>query len=198
MALENPDEDIQESLEILNREVMTSEHIISSLLEFSHPEPAIHRKVDINELLQQVIADATLPESIGVVTHLDTSLPLVQADPQQLEVIFDKLIRNAVQAMSSLPEGKGQLVIKSTKLDDDWLAVSIKDNGMGISPENLSRLFEPLFTTKAKGIGLGLALSKILIEENGGIIKVNSDGVPGQGTTFTVQLPLNIKTKADI
>jgi len=196
MALENPDEDVKESLEILDREVMTSELIIASLLEFSHPEPAIRRKVEINELLQQVIADATLPKSINIVTHLDTSLPPVQADPQQLEVIFDNLVRNAIQAMSSPLEDKGRLDIKSTRLDDDWMAVSIKDNGVGISPENLQRLFEPLFTTKAKGIGLGLALSKILIEENGGIIKAESNGVPGQGSTFTVQLPLTTKNNS--
>jgi signal transduction histidine kinase len=195
MALENPDDDIKESLKILNQEVMTSEHIISSLLEFSHPEPAIRHEVDINEFLQQVIAEITLPDNIEVVTHLDTSLPPTQADPQQLEVIFDNLIRNAIQAMSLAKNEPGQLNIESNKSDDNWLTVSIKDTGVGISPENLPRLFEPLFTTKAKGIGLGLALAKLLTEENGGIIKVQSSGVPGQGSVFMVQLPLTTKAK---
>jgi len=190
MALENPDDDVKESLKILNQEIITSEHIISSLLEFSHPEPAIRRRLDINELLQQVIAAATLPHNIEVITHLEPSLPPVQADPQQLEVVFENLIRNSVQAMQFTKARKGQLIIKSIRLGDDSLAVFIKDTGVGISSENLPKLFEPLFTTKAKGIGLGLALSKLLVEENGGIIKVQSDGIPGQGSTFTIQLPL--------
>ena len=68
--------------------------------------------------------------------------------------------------------------------------VSFADTGVGISKENFGRLFEPLFTTKAKSIGLGFALVKTLVETNGGIIEVESDGVPGQGSVFTVKIPI--------
>jgi signal transduction histidine kinase len=194
MSLDNSNSDVAESLKILNREVKTSEHIINTLLEFAYPEPAIRRRIDLNELLQQIILETTLPENIEFINQLDPLLPPVYADPEQLEVVFHNLVRNAVQAMSVSNETKGQLSTKSTAVDKAWVIVSVKDTGVGISPEILDKLFEPLFTTKAKGIGLGLALSKILIEENGGIIKVESSGLPGQGSTFTVYLPLSNET----
>jgi signal transduction histidine kinase len=71
-----------------------------------------------------------------------------------------------------------------------WLLIAIKDTGAGITPENMKKLFEPLFTTKAKGIGLGLAVSKKLVEANGGRIEVESE--VGKGSTFTVYLPIHV------
>ena len=98
-------------------------------------------------------------------------------------LVDGNLIRNAVQAM---PDG-GRLTL-SSRADAEWVRVSCRDTGVGIPPENLERIFEPLFTTKAKGIGLGLALVKTLVEAHGGTIKVESE--PGTGSTFTVHLPL--------
>ena len=100
--------------------------------------------------------------------------------------VFENLIRNAIQAM---PNG-GQLTINSVVHGPEDLAISIADTGEGIPKENLEKLFEPLFTTKAKGFGLGLALVKMLVEGHDGIIEVKSDGVAGNGSTFTVKLPL--------
>ena len=85
--------------------------------------------------------------------------------------------------------GGGQLKIKSATQSPDWIAITISDTGEGIPQENISKLFEPLFTTKAKGIGLGLALVKTLIERHDGTISVES--VMGKGTTFVIKLPVN-------
>ncbi|MBU0491504.1 MAG: HAMP domain-containing histidine kinase, partial [Chloroflexi bacterium] len=85
----------------------------------------------------------------------------------------------------------GQLVVKTFN-EAGWVAVSFNDTGVGIPAENLTKLFEPLFTTKAKGMGLGLAVTKTLVEGHGGTISVASPGVPGQGSTFTVRLPLGV------
>lgn len=189
MMLENSSPDIKESLDILNQEVMNSKHIINSLLEFTHPEPAITRWIDINEILLNVIARRTIPDHITLLNQLSTSPLLVEVDPEHMETIFNNLIHNAIQAMSPPIWQGGQLIIES-KTVDEWGMVSIKDTGVGIGPESQNKLFEPLFTTKAKGIGLGLALSKILIEENNGIINVKSEGVPGRGSEFTIRLPL--------
>ena len=91
--------------------------------------------------------------------------------------------------MLPLTEEQGQLEIKSEYLDPNWIAISVTDTGVGIPPENLDKLFEPLFTTKAKGIGLGLALVKMLVEGHGGTIEVES--TEGKGSIFTVKLPAN-------
>jgi signal transduction histidine kinase len=94
------------------------------------------------------------------------------------------LILNAVQAM---PEG-GQLTVKSEVPSPEWVAVSVADTGVGVPEEHLDKLFEPLFTTKAKGVGLGLAVVKSLVDGHGGTIEVQSK--VGKGSTFTVRLPI--------
>jgi PAS domain S-box-containing protein len=189
MALEEPDPDVKETLEILQKEVRTSEMIISSLLDFARTKPPTRRKVDINDVVQEALSRTTVPENVEVVSQLDGTLPIILADPDQLGQVFGNIILNAIQAM---PEG-GQLVVKTSEVSEklpksEWVAVSFTDTGVGIAEENLGKLFEPLFTTKAKGIGLGLAVTKTLVQGHGGTIEVQSE--LGKGTTFTVQLPI--------
>ncbi len=123
-------------------------------------------------------------------------------DPRQMEQVLGNLVVNACQAMTGaenkaskkdggrlvinawLVAGKGRRTVSGKS---GSIAVSVKDTGTGIAPENMKKLFEPLFTTKLKGIGLGLAVSKRLIEVNGGSIQVES--VPGQGSEFIIYLP---------
>jgi len=97
------------------------------------------------------------------------------------------LVTNALQAM---PQG-GEINI-SSEVKDKNIEVKIKDTGVGIPPKNLEKLFTPLFTTKSKGIGLGLSNVKNIVEKHGGTIQVQSE--EGKGTTFTIQLPLRIES----
>jgi PAS domain S-box-containing protein len=191
MVLENPEPDVGEALGILTREVETSENIISSLLDFARSRAPVRRKVDLNHAVQEALARTDVPQNVEVKTQLDQALPTILADPDQLGQVFGNLILNAVQAMTQpssigLPQG-GRLNIQSLIPFPDWVSVSFADTGVGIPPENLHRLFEPLFTTKAKGIGLGLAIVKALVERHGGKVEVQSE--VGQGSTFTVSLP---------
>lgn len=187
MALEKPEPEVKETLEILNKEVATSEHIISSLLDFARPKPPTRQKVEINHLLQEALSRTNVPEKIKVVSKLDESLPQILADPEQLGQVFRNLILNAIQAM---PDG-GQLEISSEVSTSAQVAISFADTGVGIPEDNLEKLFEPLFTTKAKGIGLGLAITKTLVEGHKGTIEVQSK--LGKGSIFTVRLPLEEK-----
>jgi PAS domain S-box-containing protein len=194
MVLERPDSEVKEALKILEQAVGTSERIISSLLDFARPKVPLQRKVDINNVVRQVLSriDLPNPQKIEVALQLDETLPAILVDPDQLGQAFDHIILNAIQAMSP-PEGKGgQLVIESKRLDGESILVSITDTGVGIAEENQGRLFEPLFTTKAKGIGLGLALAKTLVETNRGSIEVKSEN--GRGSTFKVRLPVQPAT----
>ena len=188
MVIENPEPEVKESLEILDREVATSESIISSLLDFARTKPPTPQKVNITEVVRKSLNRISVPKNIEVVNQLDPPLPTIMADPNQLDQVFVNLILNGIQAM---PESGGRLVVKSEVKKPDWIAVSVTDTGEGIPEENMEKLFEPLFTAKAKGIGLGLAISKTLVEGNNGTIEVKSKA--GVGSTFTVNLPTLVK-----
>jgi signal transduction histidine kinase len=184
MALEKPEPEVKETLEILEKEVATSERIISSLLGFARPRAPVRRKVHVNEVIQEALSRTDIAENVELVSQLDESVPTILADPDQLAQVFGNLILNGVQAML---EG-GKLTIKSKVESPNWVVVSVADTGVGIPEENLGKLFEPLFTSKAKGIGLGLAITKALVEGHGGTIEVES--VEGKGSMFVVKLPL--------
>jgi signal transduction histidine kinase/streptogramin lyase len=151
MVLEKPLPEVKETLEILEKEVTTSDRIISSLLDFARSRPPRKQKVNINNIIQEAIFRINVPETIEVKSQIEEFIPTIIADPDQLGQIFGNILLNAIQAM---PEG-GQLMIKTEALSPDWVTVSITDTGVGIPRENLEKIFEPLFTSKAKGIGLG-------------------------------------------
>ena len=111
----------------------------------------------------------------------DDSLP-VNADAEQVGRAFANIIANAVQSMN-----KGGKLKIDTGTEDGYAWARFEDTGCGIPEENLEKIFQPLFTTKPRGIGLGLAITKGLIEQNGGAIEVSSQ--PEKGTTFIVRLP---------
>ncbi len=199
MALPEPEPDVRETLDILNKEVETSEKIISSLLDYARAKPPTRRKVDVNHVIQEALARITVPQNVEIVIKLDAALPTILADPDQLAQVFGNLTLNAIQALT-LPSAvgtpnDGQLTIQtlagsvgpSLISSPGWVSVSFSDTGVGIPAENLDKLFEPLFTTKAKGIGLGLAIVKTLVEGHEGKIEVESQ--VSQGSTFRVTLP---------
>jgi signal transduction histidine kinase len=184
MVLEEPTPEVQEALGILTRKVKTAEKIINSLLDVARDKPPARREIDLNHVVQEALSSTAVPERVEVTAQLDETIPTILADPDQLVQVFGNLILNAAQAM---PEG-GRLAIRSQISEPGWVSVSISDTGVGIPPKNLDKLFEPLFTTKAQGIGLGLALVKSLIERHGGKIEVQSQ--VGQGSVLTVILPI--------
>jgi len=185
--VEEPDPEVKETLEILEKEVGTSEAIISSLLDFARAKSPTKRKISVNEILQETLSRTAVPNNIEVLQEISETLPKILADPDQLGQVFGNVILNGIQAMT---EG-GQLTIKSEAPAPGRISVSITDTGVGIPEEQLNKLFEPLYTSKAKGIGLGLAIVKILVEGHGGTIEVESE--PGKGSTFTVKLPTGME-----
>jgi signal transduction histidine kinase len=187
MVIENPDPQLKESLKILEKEVANSERIITSLLDFARSRPPLKRELNINDIIREVLSGTNVPENIEVKSQFAGSMPTIMADPAQLVQLFANIILNAIQSMD---EG-GQLIIKSEAPDPDRVVVSIADTGIGIPEENAGKIFEPLFTTRAKGIGLGMAITKTFVEGHGGTIEVQSE--PGKGSTFSVNLPMGKK-----
>jgi two-component system sensor histidine kinase AtoS len=178
-----PEED--KAVAILKSGVEKSDQIVDSLLKVARPAPSSRREVDINEIVRDALADARIPENVDSVTQLDVSLPEIMADAGQLNVILDNLIRNAIQAM---PDG-GQLKVTTGTRDGKWIVVSVADTGVGIPEADQKKLFEPLFTKRSGGMGLGLALVRSLTEGHGGHVELESE--VGKGSAFSVYLPIN-------
>jgi len=185
MIIKEPGPKVEKSLDQLEQEVARSDRIITSLLDFARQKPPGLRAVNVSDIVGQALSQIDVPDRVEVVTHLDDAVPLVPADPDQLAQVFSNIALNGFQAM---PEG-GRVTVRVEALDPGWVHASIADTGVGLSPENMEKVFQPLFTTKATGIGLGLALSKTIVEAHGGTIGVESE--PGKGSTFTVRLPVD-------
>jgi signal transduction histidine kinase len=131
-----------------------------------------------------------VPDGIVVRRDLNSAV-ILEVDPERLGQALASLMENAVHALTAAnwqpPEGRQRCIAVRTELTEDKVRVTVADNGCGIPPENLSRIFEPLFTTKNFGVGLGLPLAKQIVEFHGGTIAVAS--APGEGSTFTITLP---------
>jgi signal transduction histidine kinase/HAMP domain-containing protein len=201
MVLSETDETTREYLDIISSEVRGAEKIISGILDFSRTRLPEREEIAASDLVAQVLERRPPPEDVEVITEIPSDLPPVFVDPRQINQVLLNLVTNAYQAM---PDG-GRLIIAATVSSDlspisnfqspisnlqslISISISITDTGCGIPQENLEKVFEPLFSTKAKGIGLGSAVSKNLVEANGGSIEVESE--VGKGSTFTVKLPL--------
>jgi PAS domain S-box-containing protein len=181
-------EKIRQYHAMIEQEVHNSEKIINDLLDFARGVTAQREPVAVAELMEHVLKRFPAPASVQVALNLPADLPKVYADPRQMEQVLGNLVVNAYQSMAN----GGMLSVSSEQSSvgsGQWVRISVKDTGNGISAENLPKLFEPLFTTKVTGIGLGLAVSKKLVEANAGRIAVQSEA--GQGSTFTVYLAMD-------
>ena len=117
---------------------------------------------------------------------------MVNADREQLHMAFKNIVKNALEAM----DGKGTLTVAIQSTNEGYAEVSFADTGQGIAAENLERVFEPLFTTKATGIGFGLSITKMIINKHGGVIEATSE--PGKGATIVLRLPLYIEAGKEV
>lgn len=169
MRLRNADEKLKKHLRIMEREITVTDKIISELLSFTRGKRPSLQKAQVNTIIQDALSRIMVPEKVTVVTELAEGLPSLMADSDQIEQVFINMISNAVQAMSN----EGRLEI-ATRMDDGFVVTEFTDTGCGVSEENMKKLFEPLFTTKATGVGLGLVVSKRIVEAHGGSIEVES------------------------
>ncbi|OYY74074.1 MAG: hypothetical protein B7Y40_06565 [Gammaproteobacteria bacterium 28-57-27] len=174
----------EEYLNIIKDEIANSERIVSDLLDSVRTKPPHQEEVELREVIGQTLGKLTIPSSVSVKLDIPETLPALRVDAQQIRQVFRNLISNGVEAM---PEG-GVLEISAVEnRQDGTMTIHVRDTGRGMTPEQMARLFQPLFTTKARGIGLGLVVVKNLTEANGGKVEVQSE--PGKGTTFTMTLP---------
>jgi PAS domain S-box-containing protein len=171
-----------EMLKVINDSINHADKIILDLQDFSGTKKPILEKTDINAIVKETMSQFQIPKNVKLISELDR-LPEIKADKNQMKRVFLNLTSNALQAM----ENGGTLTV-STKTANGFVEVSFKDTGAGIAKENKEKLFTPLFTTKAKGMGMGLPICKKFVESHGGSIEVETE--EGKGSTFRVKLPL--------
>jgi PAS domain S-box-containing protein len=174
------DKAIKENVDIINREVNIATRIITDLLDLARVSPPLREDVDLRQLLTETLSRSSIPNNVTVATAFGENMAPVYVDPLQMSQIFANLTQNALQAMA---EG-GTLTI-STRESNGVPEVVFIDDGCGIPQANLKKIFEPLYTTKPRGIGLGLTLSNNLAKANDAVIFVESR--EGEGSTFTVR-----------
>jgi PAS domain S-box-containing protein len=167
----------------LKEQVEYMEKIVSDLQDYARPVKPTPVEIGLHQLINNTLSSLTVPENVKVSIVVEKDFPKLTVDPTLMQRVLSNLITNAVQAM---PNG-GKLTIRASKKEETAL-ISIEDTGAGISDANLSKLFTPLFTTKAKGQGFGLPVCKRLVEAHDGNITVESK--VGKGSTFTIKIPL--------
>jgi two-component system NtrC family sensor kinase len=186
---ENDEQDQHRSdLQVIVREIQRCKSIVAALLDFARQRQSTVQDVDLNELVLSILEVEKIHpryQAVHFVIELDPNLPRIQADPTQLREVFLNLLTNAAEAM---PDG-GQLTLRTIADPPEMVTIVVSDTGVGISKENLGRIFTPFFTTKpvGKGTGLGLAITYGIVKLHRGQIDVKSR--IGEGTTFTIGLP---------
>jgi len=182
-------QEICDSLDLIASESRRCGDLVKNLLTFSRVTPINLQPTNLNHVIQQslrLVQHQLDLNGVHVQAQLDAELPLVHCDGAQIEQVVLALLMNAVDA---LPQGGNLWLTTASSKDESLVRIVVRDDGAGISPEILPRIFEPFLTTKetGRGVGLGLAISQRILERHDGTIEVHSE--LGRGTTFTVTLP---------
>lgn len=175
-------EKVSAHLERINRQVGLADGVITALNNFARlPVPEMEA-FGVAEFLRSIMETASIPECMKVSIECAPDLPSLLGDSRQLAIVLSNLVRNACDAM---PQG-GSLVLRALAAGNR-IEISVTDTGVGIPKEHLDRVTEPLYSTKSRGIGLGLSIASAILDRHGGKLKIESE--EGRGTTMTVQLP---------
>ncbi|MBN1366952.1 MAG: PAS domain S-box protein [Dehalococcoidales bacterium] len=181
--LPDTDERVKTHLSRISSATRQCASVIEALLKMTHPDELRLGSVDLQKFIDVILSEYC-PVGITTVNDFLSETITIKGDQEQLRIAFGNIIRNAVQAMN----GRGTLTI-AIRTNRDNVDISIGDTGPGIPPENIEKIFEPLFSTKAKGVGLGLSIAKSIVELHDGKITATSE--LGEGAVFTVRFPLS-------
>ncbi|MCP4351552.1 MAG: hypothetical protein GY795_39300 [Desulfobacterales bacterium] len=184
MKLDSNDEKIMQHLGRISSNVGKATAIIQSLLSLTRMEKPKTQRHDLTRLIPDILQMTKIPGTVEVVTTFSDRDVFVLADSIQMGMALKNIIKNACDAM----EENGKITIGIQNAETDMAEISVADTGQGIQQENFEKIFQPLFTTKAQGIGFGLSITKMIIENHGGII--HAESAPETGTIFTFTLPV--------
>ena len=182
------DQDVTDALGEISRGLSNSERIVSELLDYARGRPSELSIFPLEEAIDAALTTVKVPKTVSIARPAPSGIH-INADRGQIERLLLNLIQNAIQAM---PEGGGITIL--CEVADACVLTKVIDTGNGIEADELEKIFEPLFTKRAKGIGLGLPLCRRYAKQNGGSLVVESE--PGKGSTFTITLPISNKNGA--
>ncbi len=192
----NPPPKIKEHLQVITRNVSASNKVIQALLQFARPsEDSVMEAVSLAEVLQRtllLLSSELSKDQIKVIEDYPKNLPSVHGDKGQLEQVFVNVILNSLEA---LPKGGEIKISAQTNRVRQQVYLSFADNGPGFDAENLESVFEPFFTTRVRGVGLGLSISKRIIESHQGTIKAQNQDP--EGAKLTICLPFASRMKKE-
>jgi signal transduction histidine kinase len=191
--LQNPRPDLKEVQAILadiRKDDQRAGNVIDQMRMLLKRRKLVSGPLDLRELVEDTVAlvrpDASARQ-IHLTTIISPHLPDAQGDRVHVQQVLLKLILNGMDAMRPIPKAQRSLIVRVGQTDDGNLQVAVRDHGTGIAPADAARIFEPFFTTKPTGMGMGLAISRTIIEAHGGDIRMESKAT--EGTTFTFTLP---------
>jgi len=185
--------DIEDSFKQINLQISRCAQITQAILKFGRKTESVWQDVELQSFMPEVVAMVSKKASvngIAITQHLSDRSVHVHVDPSQLQQVFLNLFNNAIDAVIERHGGGGgEISVETVSTNNSSVSIQVRDNGCGISPENLKKIFSPFFTTKpvGKGTGLGLSVCFGIINNMGGSMQVSSD--LGSGTTFTLTLP---------
>lgn len=180
------DERREEFLEIIEKETLRLNRLLTNFLEFARPRPLQYQVAEVSPILESVVglaAHAMGRQPIQLRIDSGPALPAIACDPEQIKQVLLNLTINSVQAM---PDG-GEIVL-STRVDGGRVVIDVKDQGPGISADHLDKIFDPFFTTKDTGTGLGLSVAHQIVSQHGGILNAKNNSE--RGATFSLSLPI--------
>lgn len=185
------DAESRKSVDTIVNEAKRAARIVGKFLTFARQQPSEKMQTDLNQVLLDTIELRRYPLKLQkIVLELDLAeqLPPVWADPFQLQQVFINLLNNAEQALTP-PQSARRITVRTERRGDQLLA-TVTDSGPGIAPEHLPNIFNPFYTTKARGVGtgLGLSISFGIVRDHEGVLRVRSS--PGEGASFEVSLPI--------
>lgn len=182
---ELPEGTRQEFTQLARKEIVRLKGLVSNFLEFARPQTPRRIPTEPVILLESVSKLASESAAMaGVSFHIDApgDLPMVAVDPEQMKQVLLNLVINAVQAMP-----RGGRVILRAKSEAESVRLEVQDEGTGIAPEDVEKIFDPFYTTRATGTGLGLSIAYQIVNQHGGHISVRKN--PDRGTTFSMDIP---------
>jgi signal transduction histidine kinase len=185
-------EDVRDAAADIDGEIERLNRVVNEVLDFARPIRFDRSTTDVNALCRAAVSAVAAAEpDPPVIADLDPTAPALETDPERLRTALVNLLTNARQAViacngSGSPAGQPSVTLSTTRLSSHRVALAIADQGVGIPPEDLPRVFDPYFTTKRGGTGLGLPIAKNIIDALGGTISVASS--PGSGTRIRIEL----------
>jgi len=185
--LEDSGADVKQSLEVIGGEIRRLDRVVQGFLKFMRPQELMLKPVDLNAMLQSVCAlleAESQSQGVRLVLDLDATLPAVSGDEELLRQAFINILQNAMQAM---PSG-GAVRIRTRPEEVDWVRVTVTDQGVGIAPEDLDKIFKLYYTSKPGGSGIGLSVVYRIVQLHDGTVEAKSE--PGRGTAVIVRLPV--------